>query len=104
HEVDGARAQDAGSVELAAAAQHLAEPEVVGHGRDESATAREEWPRLAVLARGRGIDDREGLVPAAAIVGREPLNVLVRQAKSGVDHAQRLEDLGLQVLVEGLAG
>lgn len=104
HEVERARADDALPVEFAAAAQHLAEPLVVGHGAGEPATAGDEAGRPDERTRRRVVVEHRRLVRHARVVGGEAVHVVGRHLERSVHHAQRPEDVPLQVVGQWLTG
>ena len=104
HHGQGARPHDPRAVQFAAPAQHLAEPQIIRRRAGQTAAAGIEARSLTIGAGLRIIDQLEGLVLIAAVVGRQPVMLFRRDMEAGIDHAQGIEDGLLQILREGLAG
>ena len=103
HELDRRLPQDADAVELTAVGEHLGEAQVVGCGRDQTAPSRQERRHLPVAAALRIVDQRQTLVRRPCVAGRQPVDLLFRDHEPGVGHADPVEQLRLQVIVEPLA-
>ena len=92
------------TVELSAAAEHLAESEVVSGGASQSTTAGEKAGHGEVGTRLRVIDEAESLVGLALVVGGEAMLLFRRHVERRIDHAQGVKNRFLEVLIKGLAG
>ena len=93
HERERLRADQPHAVELAAAAQHLAEAQVVGRGADQAAAARRRARRREEVARLRGRERARGRAHVA--VG-EARDASLRARGSRVVHAERLRGCGVR--------
>src|SRR5690242_8368004 len=103
HQLDSAPSQDARAVEFAAAAQHLAEAEIIRGGAGQAATAREKRRLLQKSAALGIVDQLERLVRLAFVVGGEARGLARRDMKRRVLHVQRIENVLLQKFVEALS-
>src|SRR5215470_17564278 len=95
HPTDGCGLKDAHAVELAAVEQHLAEPQIIRHGRHEPVAAREQCGRLAPVSI------RINLYADRWI--EQTGKLLRRYKEGGVDHAERFEQAAVEKLIERLA-
>jgi hypothetical protein len=101
HHLDGARREQAHAPELSALQQHLAEPRVVGGGREQSAATRRAGRhdcRIRPVLVDRQV--RAG----AGVHLRQAREFVPRHLERGVPHAERLEDTRAQEVGERLTG
>jgi hypothetical protein len=100
--VRGAQAASA-AIRLTALAEHLGERKVVADRREQPAAAGVEALLLRELARLRVVLQRALAVFCRRVASGEAVELRVGHAERGVDHAERLEDLLFEILVEPLA-
>ena len=103
HELQGLAAEDPPAVELAAVGQHLAEGHVVVGGRDQPAGAREIGAGPPDRVGERALHEAGRVGRAVLVAGGQAGQRLLGDEEPRVDHAEWLEELALQVLVEGQA-
>ena len=100
HQLDRLGLEHAVAVERAAIEQHAHEADVVGRGAVEPAAAHVEFRLLRHLERHRRSSD-----PSAprCVHADEALALRRAELKSGVVHAERREDVILEIDIEALA-
>ena len=103
HQLEGLAPEDAPAVELTPVGQHLAEGDVVAGGRHQPSCSREIGARPKVTARLGVIEEERGVGRPVLVERAQSLGRPFGDEEPGVGHAQRLEDLPAQVLVEALA-
>jgi hypothetical protein len=95
HPADGCGLKDAHAVELAAVEHHLAEPQIIRHGRHQPGAAREQRRRLG-----------EGSIRINLYADRwveQTGNLFRRYPEGSVDDAERFEQAAVEKLIERLA-
>ena len=102
HPSNGLRTDDPDAVELAFLKHHLGEPDVVGGGRYETASTREELGFGRVAPVHGGIHELQA-VRRSHVVVDEPIALPLGHPESRVIHAERFEDPLMQEDVERLA-
>ena len=99
HEVDGLTTQELGAVQAAALHDHLREGQVIAGGAVEAAAAHVE---LGVLRQAE-FDRRERALIVSLVHAGEPRALGGRELERRVLHAERAEDVVLEIAVELLA-